>query len=150
MGRDDWFRNEIWDADIEAAFRAKLARARSAKPQYLRIQAGYLTKNFPDASLLLIDEFFALGDHFEFSIARCVQARAFEVQGRIGEAIDAYELALQWDADHPRLFPFMFESSYPPVRPELVEGLYLTLSAKVQSFDKLRTNGLVQLKTEKI
>ncbi|MFM9848084.1 MAG: hypothetical protein ACKVP3_13095 [Hyphomicrobiaceae bacterium] len=46
MGRDDWFRNTSWDADIEAAFFKKLSRARD-KAQYLRIQASHLASSQP-------------------------------------------------------------------------------------------------------
>ena len=44
MGREDWYRNRVWDAETEAAFRDRLNRSRSlfSKAQYIRIQADYL------------------------------------------------------------------------------------------------------------
>jgi hypothetical protein len=42
MSSDDWYRNQTWSEDIEAAFNAKLARSRSQKAQYLRIQGSIL------------------------------------------------------------------------------------------------------------
>lgn len=103
MGRDDWYRNELWSAAIEAAFRTKLARSRSGKPQYLRIQAGYLARNHPDTSLALIDEYLELGDHFDMPTARCVQAEAYETLGRIADALAVLKLALSWEAKHPNM-----------------------------------------------
>ncbi|MFJ3384773.1 MULTISPECIES: hypothetical protein [unclassified Curtobacterium] len=38
----DWYRSVEWDADIAAAFEAKLARARSARGEYLRVQGSTL------------------------------------------------------------------------------------------------------------
>lgn len=62
MARHDWYRNEKWNATIDAAFHAKLARAhRRTRPQYLKIQASYLTSRYPEAALTLIDEYFATG-----------------------------------------------------------------------------------------
>lgn len=44
MARDDWFRNKTWNAEVAAAFEARLKRSRTsaAKAQYLRIQASGL------------------------------------------------------------------------------------------------------------
>lgn len=102
MGRHDWYRSTEWSADIATAFRAKLSRSRTSKPQYLRIQAGCLASRYPEISLGLIDEFFGLGDHFEYPVARCVQAEAFEALGRIADALATLKLALAWEDEHPR------------------------------------------------
>lgn len=101
MSRDDWYRNERWDAAIEAAFRTKLARSRSGKPQYLVLQAGHLSKAHPDVALQLIEEFLTLSEMFEMPRARCVQAEALEAKGNVREAISALKLALAWEAAHP-------------------------------------------------
>lgn len=37
MSSEDWYRNEIWNDEIEEAFFKKLSRARSQKSQYLKI-----------------------------------------------------------------------------------------------------------------
>lgn len=103
MSRDDWFRNERWDAAIESAFRTKLARSRSGnKEQYLVLQAGHLARAYPDVALRLIEEFLTLPEKSEMPRARCVQAKALEVKGNIREAISALKQALAWETAHPR------------------------------------------------
>jgi len=102
VARDDWFRNRSWDSEREAAFRAKLARARSSRPQYLRIQASYLTKTFPEAALRLIDDYFETGDEFDVPNALCARAEACLALARKAEAVAAYKQALQWEEAHPR------------------------------------------------
>jgi len=62
MGRDDWYRNESWNSEIEEAFEAKLKRCRSQKSQYLLIQASYLLcskdKTTINAGLCMMERFF--------------------------------------------------------------------------------------------
>ncbi len=103
MGRDDWFRNSDWNGDIEAAFRAKLSRSRSSRPQYLEIQAGYLTESHPTVALRLIEEYFKTGDEFVVPGAFCVQGQAYLSLGKIEEAVGAYKRALDWEIEHPGL-----------------------------------------------
>lgn len=103
MGRDDWYRNTHWDSATEIAFRTKLARARTSRPQYLRIQASYLTPNFPKAALQLIEEYFETGDKFDVSSAFCTQAEANLALGKKGEAVAAYKQALAWEEEHPQV-----------------------------------------------
>ncbi len=103
MGRDDWYRNKDWSAATESAFRQKLARGRSGRPQYLLIQAGYLADDYPSAALALIEEYFATGDEFHMSMAFCTQAEAYQSLQRIDEAIEAYKQALRWEDAHPRM-----------------------------------------------
>ena len=47
MGTVDWFRNTIWNKEVEEAFEVRFKRSRGAfhKAQYLRIQADYLLEN---------------------------------------------------------------------------------------------------------
>jgi Tfp pilus assembly protein PilF len=97
MARDDWYRNESWDADIEAVFRIRLARSRGQGPQYLKIQAGYLAASRPEAALGLIEEYFATGDQFAIVEAHCVRAQAYEARGELDEAVGAYKSALAWE-----------------------------------------------------
>ena len=101
MGRDDWYRNTEWNPDTEAAFRAKLSRSRSGRPQYLRIQAGYLAERYPLAALSLVDEYFETGDGFDVPTAFCVRAEACCALGRIDDAVAAYKRALAWEEAHP-------------------------------------------------
>lgn len=101
MARDDWYRNKEWTADIEAAFRTKLSKARSQKSQYIVIQAGYLAHGYPAAALALIDEYFKTGDDFDVARAYCVQAEARLSLGRIGEAVVSYKEALDYETRRP-------------------------------------------------
>jgi tetratricopeptide (TPR) repeat protein len=101
MGRDDWYRNTSWDSATEAAFRAKLARSRTSRPQYLRIQASYLAEAFPEPALQLIEEYFDTGDEFDLPNALCARAEAYISLGRRAEAVAAYKEALQWEEAHP-------------------------------------------------
>lgn len=101
MGRDDWYRNTHWDAETEAAFRTKLARSRTSRAQYLRIQASYLTGNYPEKALQLIDEYFDIGDSFEVPMALCARAEAKLALGKADEAVAAYKQALDWEEANP-------------------------------------------------
>ncbi|MCD9028800.1 hypothetical protein LDO26_11340 [Luteimonas sp. BDR2-5] len=102
MSREDWYRNSEWNEMVAQDFFAKLRRARD-KSQYLRIQASYLAKKHPDVSIELIDQYFALGDHFDLASAHLVRATAFLSLGHTDEAIAAYEAALAQEELRPNL-----------------------------------------------
>jgi tetratricopeptide (TPR) repeat protein len=102
MGRHDWYRNTDWDAAIASAFFAKLSRARD-KAQYLRIQACTLTKGHPTVALSLLEQYFALGDHFDHAQAYVDRATAFLTLGQVDAAIHSYEAALEREAVRPNL-----------------------------------------------
>jgi hypothetical protein len=98
----DWFRNKTWSEAIESRFKEKLRRARR-KEQYLRIQASMLAPTFPDATLRLLDEYFALPDDFDHAQAHVDRATALLVFGRVDEAIGSYESALAREHEFPKL-----------------------------------------------
>jgi tetratricopeptide (TPR) repeat protein len=100
VARHDWFRNTIWNADIEADFRQRLRRARD-KSQYLRIQASHLANTHPNVALNLLDQYFALGDHFDFAQAHVDKGRAMRALGDIQGALTSYEAALERERHHP-------------------------------------------------
>jgi tetratricopeptide (TPR) repeat protein len=102
MSQQDWFRNTSWDVEIEAAFQKKLARARD-KSQYLRIQASTLASNHPAVALRLLDQYFALGEHFDLAQAHTDRATAHLSLGQLDGAIQAYESALSREASYPKL-----------------------------------------------
>jgi tetratricopeptide (TPR) repeat protein len=102
MARDSWYRNTDWNGDIEAAFFAKLARARD-KAQHLRIQAGTLAKTHPETALRLLERYFALGDHFDHAQAHVDRAMAFVALGDTEHAIESYEAALAVEERRPSL-----------------------------------------------
>jgi tetratricopeptide (TPR) repeat protein len=102
LGRDDWFRNTSWNPETEAAFMARLRRARD-KSQYLRIQASYLTGTAPEAALRLLAHYFQLGEHFDQAQAHVERARAYITLGNLDAALNSYEAALERERAHPRL-----------------------------------------------
>ena len=102
MGKEDWYRNTEWNDLIESAYRDKLSRARSMRPQYLQIQASQLAATYPDVALCLIEEYFASYEDFVVPSAFCTRAEAYISLGKIDEAIIAYKSALDWEMLHPR------------------------------------------------
>lgn len=107
MARHDWYRNTDWNAEIEAAFFEKLRRARE-KQQYLRIQARIIADRKPDVALRLLDEYFALGDHFDQAQAHADRASAYLVLGDMERAIAALEAALAQEEKYPRLLTYAY------------------------------------------
>jgi hypothetical protein len=102
LSDQSWFRNGIWNDAVEKSFLEKLRRARR-KSQYLRIQAGTLASSHPHVALRLLDQFFALGDKFDWAQGYCDRATALLALGRVSEAIIAYEDALTREAQFPNL-----------------------------------------------
>lgn len=102
MARDDWFRNNDWNADVESGFFSKLKRARN-KAQYLRIQACILASRHPSVALRLLDQYFALGENFDEAQAHVDRAHAYLSLGEVGNAISAYEAALAIEGYRPNL-----------------------------------------------
>jgi len=101
VGKTDWYRNESWSAEIEAAFAARLRRARD-KAQYLRIQASYLTQSHPTAALDLLDRYFRLGPHFDTAQAHVDCAAAHLALGNVDGAVASYEAALEREQIFPQ------------------------------------------------
>lgn len=67
----EWYTNEDWNDEIEAAFFAKLARARD-KAQYLKIQANVLKSSHPKVALMLLERHFSIGE-------KSFHAQAYEI-----------------------------------------------------------------------
>jgi len=107
MARDDWFRQTDWNAEIEAAFFEKLRRARDKK-QYLRIQASTIAGRKPEVALRLLDEYFALGDHFDQAQAHADRASAYLALGDSEHAVAALEAALAREEQYPRLLTYAY------------------------------------------
>jgi hypothetical protein len=93
MARGDWWRNTSWNAEIEAAFFAKLTRARN-KAWYLRNQAKALASSCPEVALRLLDQYFALGGDLDQAEAHFYRARAHVALGDMEAAVLAFEAVL--------------------------------------------------------
>jgi tetratricopeptide (TPR) repeat protein len=102
MAKDDWFRNEKWNREIEQHFFEKLRRARD-KSQYLRIQAGYLAERFPKVTLELLEKYFALGEHLDWAQAYVDAARAHMSLGETDKAISSLRKALKREQAFPNV-----------------------------------------------
>jgi tetratricopeptide (TPR) repeat protein len=100
MGRLDWCQNKSWNADIEAAFFAKLARAKN-KAWYLRIQAASLVSSQPQAALGLLDRYFALGADSSQAEAHFNRGRAHAALRDVDAAIAAFEAAIACEDANP-------------------------------------------------
>lgn len=102
MGTGDWFRQKEWSPAIEAAFFAKLKRARD-KAQYLRIQACTIAQSHPGVALALLERYFDLGEDFDIAQAHYDSATAHLALGDIDRAIDSLEAALKREECFPNL-----------------------------------------------
>lgn len=102
MGRHDWYRNTEWDSEIEAAFVAKLKRARD-KAQYLRVQACTLATKHPVVALRLLDQYFGFGEHFDHAQAHVDRATALFALGNVEGALDSYDAALAVEEKRPSM-----------------------------------------------
>jgi tetratricopeptide (TPR) repeat protein len=107
MASDNWFRHTDWNAEIETAFFEKLHRSRDKK-QYLRIQAGTIASSIPEVALRLLDEYFALGDHFDQAQAHADRASAYLALGDIDHAFAALEAALAREEEYPRFLTYAY------------------------------------------
>ncbi len=112
MSQREWFRNTSWNEQIEVEFFGKLKRARD-KGQYLRIQAGTLSTIEPEVSLRLLEQYFALGEHFDLAQGYVDRARAYLTLGSLNSALESFEAALERERVYPKLkthayldFPF--------------------------------------------
>lgn len=108
MSNDDWYRNQTWSDEIEAAFNAKLARSRSQKAQYLRIQGSILKDAFPAAAIQLLRRCIEQGEDFHIAHAYLDMAHAQYVSGDIEAALGFLEDAMNQQRRQP-----MFRTSAP-------------------------------------
>lgn len=101
MGSEDWYRNANWDAEAEADFNKKLARSRSQKAQYLRIQGSILKATYPDAAICLLQRCIDQGDETYIAHAHFDIAHARYVQGDVDAALVSLEAAIEQQVRQP-------------------------------------------------
>lgn len=105
MGKDDWYRNLEWNAEIEDEFLERLARSRSRRDQQLKVQIQLLAENFPRNALSLIDLYNDTRSEITWDLdVIAASAKAFEALGETDKALDAYRSILQHDENKP-FFP---------------------------------------------
>jgi hypothetical protein len=96
----EWFRNRQWDDDIQAAFDARLGRARD-KAQYLNVQAYTLLATHPTVAASLCRRALALNDPLETARAGLYLGTALAAEGDFDGAIDALEAAIEAERREP-------------------------------------------------
>jgi tetratricopeptide (TPR) repeat protein len=102
MSRQEWFRNEEWNSEVEQNFYSKLKKAKR-KAQYLCIQAHHLSHSHPHIALRLLDEYFGLDDRFDDTRAFTFRADAYLALEQTEKAMDAYEHALAREKEFPNV-----------------------------------------------
>jgi tetratricopeptide (TPR) repeat protein len=98
----DWYRNTHWDAEIEAAFEAKLARVRAQKAQYLRIQGSTLKDRHPEVAVRLLSRCAEAGEPMFVAQALLDKAHAQYRMGEVDDALDTLEAAIAQQKREPR------------------------------------------------
>lgn len=113
MGREDWYRKKTWTPRVRAAFEARLGRARSGRPEYLRIQALSLAHaDDPDALEGALDlAGRCLRDFPDHSLGitqlHATRATALEKLGRTSEALVEWREAIASQRARPMCVDFV-------------------------------------------
>jgi len=106
MAKTDWFRKTTWTEADQADFWQHHRRSRTLynKAQYLRIQAGYLSARYPEASLEMLDKLLAeFPSPPELASTELQRAKIFLARGEIDVALSALEAALAHEKAYPNV-----------------------------------------------
>ncbi len=95
MSDEHWYRNVEWSDEIAAGFEARLARARSQKAQYLRIQGHILIHHRPQVALSLLQRVIDSGDEAHVAPAFLYSAQAHMARGDVEAALISLEAAME-------------------------------------------------------
>lgn len=98
---EHWYRNTIWSPEIAARFEERLARSRSQKAQYLRIQGSMLKDRHPAEAVALFERCVAVGDPAFVAHAHAEMADAKYRLGDVDGAIAAFEAAMEQESKEP-------------------------------------------------
>ena len=101
MSSEHWYRNTTWSGETEAAFNTKLARSRSQKAQYLRIQGSVLKDMEPVAAIGLFQRCIDERDDSHIAHAYLDMAHAYYVAGDLESALISLEAAMAQQARQP-------------------------------------------------
>ena len=105
MSRDNWYRNEVWSPEVEKAFLTKLAKARSQRDQYLKVQISYLSKSYPKDALRLCELYHTTRRDKSWDLQVIdAAAKAHENLGNISEALACYREIVQC-SDESSFYP---------------------------------------------
>lgn len=96
----EWFRNTDWNEEIEAAFDARVGRARD-KAQYLNIQAHTLLATHPEVAAKLCRRVVALNDPSQTARGWLYLGTALAAQGDFDGAISSLESAIEAEQRDP-------------------------------------------------
>lgn len=108
MSNPDWYRNSDWSPEIAERFEARLARSRTQKAQYLRIQGSILKERHPAQAIALLERCIAEGDPAFIAHAHAEMADASYRLGDVEAALRAFEAAMEQEAAEP-----MFRTNAP-------------------------------------
>lgn len=98
----DWYRRTEWNGEIAADFEARLARARpDRRGQYLSLQGYALLRSHPEQAARLLERAVVAADPSEVPRAACYLALARVALGKIDDAIDAYDVAIEAERRNP-------------------------------------------------
>ena len=104
----DWFRVTEWTPAAAEEFDSRLARSRSQKAQYLRIQGSTLKDSNPAAAASLLRRCIEIGDDSQTAGAWLDLGYALYRSGHIDNALQALESAIEQETRQP-----LFRTSAP-------------------------------------
>ena len=146
-GRDNWYRSNDWNPEIETAFLRKLSRARCQRDQYLALQISHLASSCPTDCIRLSELYFETRKKdWNDGTVHMAKAQAFGVLGQIDSVLAAYQTALEWQGQHPNHhvrvdleYPHFVAVSrlikeYPKATEVLAEAKFLLLPADIYKF----------------
>jgi len=106
--KNEWYRNTTWNEHIASLFEARLARSRSSKSEYLRIQSLMLAetriRELAPVALNLAARYFQLNASLAFATqVYLTKAFAYETLGQLELAVQAYRDATQSESTRPNV-----------------------------------------------
>lgn len=140
---DQWFKNRVWNAEIERDFFSRVSRAKRKKKTYLGIQAFNLIVGYPEVALRLFEEVLKLGEPADDDCDYYSGiAKARLALGQVEQSIEAYLKALSLE-EKQSTYVSMANLEYP-----LLVASRAMYRRFVHAFDVSWTRGPVSLPIE--